>query len=229
MNSPKTTARIVGALFLIVMFTYSLGAFIILDPILNAPDYLLKVSANQARVITGVLLELINGIAYIGIAVLVYPIIKQLNESLALGYLSFRIIEFAMQIVSDLSPLLLTTMGQEFVTAEAPDASSIQALGTLLLSQRYWANQMVFITYCLGAMIFYYLLYQLKLIPRFLSVWGLIGVPMVLINVMLGIFGLKQVMVLGLIMGLNEIVLGVWLILKGFNSSNINSRSIKTE
>ena len=82
MNSTKTTARIVGALFLIVMFTYSLGAFVILDPILNAPDYLLKVSANQARVITGVLLELINGIAYIGIAVLVYPIIKQLNESL---------------------------------------------------------------------------------------------------------------------------------------------------
>jgi hypothetical protein len=83
MNSNKTTARIVGALFLTVMVTYTLGAFVFLEPILNAPDYLVKVSANKTQVITGVLLELMNGIAYIGIAILVFPILKQLSESMA--------------------------------------------------------------------------------------------------------------------------------------------------
>jgi len=219
MKSYKTTGKIVGALFLTVMIAYSIGAFVLVDPILNAPEYLVKASELKAQVITGVLLELINGIAYIGIAVLVFPILKQLNESLALGYVGFRIIEFAMQIVSDISPLILTTLSQDYVSAGAPDASSFQALGTLLLAQRYWANQMVFITYGLGAIIFYYLMYQSKLIPRFLSVWGLIGVPLVLINVLLDIFGSNQIQLLGLVMGLNEIVLGVWLIAKGFKSN----------
>jgi len=67
-------------------------------------------------------------------------------------------------------------------------------------------------------------LYLLKLIPRFLSVWGLIGAPLVLINVMLDIFGLNPRLNLGLLMGLNEIVLGVWLIVKGFSSSKIHSQ-----
>jgi hypothetical protein len=224
------TAIIVGVLFLTVMFTYTLGAFVFIDPILNAPDYLINISANKTQVIIGVLLELINGIAYVGIAVLVFPILKQFNESMALGYVGFRIIEFAMQIVSDISPLLLITLSQEFLNAGAPDASSFQPLSTLLLAERYWANQMVFIAYGLGALIFYYLLHQSKLIPRFLSVWGLIGAPLVLINVMLEIFGFNPALILGFQMGLNEIVLGIWLIVKGFNSSAIIvSRSAKTD
>lgn len=222
MNIDKKTARILGALFLTVMVAYTLGA-VLLDPILTAPNYLIKISANKNLVIMGVLLELINGIAYIGIAVLIFPILKQLNESMALGYVSFRVIEFAMQIVSDIKALSLLSLSQEFVKAGAPDSSSFQTLSTLLLSERYWANQMVFITYSLGALIFYYLLYQLKLIPRFLSIWGLIGVPLVLINIMLEIFGFNPGVILGAQMGLNEIVLGIWLIIKGFNSSELIS------
>lgn len=229
MNSTKTIARIVGALFLTLMVAYTLGAIVLIDPILNAPDYLIGFSENKTRVITGVLLELINGIAYIGIAVLVFPILKKLNESLALLYVGLRIIEFAMQIVSDISPLLLTTLSQDFVNAGTPEASSFQTLGALLQAERYWANQMVFIAYGLGAVVFYYLLHQLKLIPRFLSIWGLIGAPLVLINVMLEIFGNKPGLILGAQMGLNEIVLGIWLIVKGFKSSTISSQSAKTD
>jgi len=222
MNSIKTTSRIIGALFLTLMLAYTLGAILLVDPILDSPDYLGDISVNKVRVITGVFLELINGLAYVGIAVLVFPIIKQFNESLALGYLGFRLIEFAMQIVSDISPLILTTLSQEFLSAELTDTSSIQATGSLLLAQRYWANQMVFITYGLGAMIFYYVLYKTKLIPRFLSVWGLIGAPLVLINTILEIYGFNPGLFLGAQMGLNEIVLGIWLVVKGFNPSVID-------
>ncbi len=219
MKSDIKTARIVGILFLTLMVSYSIGAFVLLDPNLNASDYLIRVSANRTQVIIGVLLELINGIAYIGIAVLMFPIFKQLSESMALGYVGFRVIEFAMQIASDIKSLSLLNISQEYMKAGATDASNFQALGTLLLAERFWANEMVFISYGLGALIFYCLLYKLKLIPRWLSLWGLIGAVLVLANIMLEIFGFSPIGILGIQMGLNEIVLGVWLIVKGFNSS----------
>ena len=172
-NSIKKTGRIVGVLFLTLMVAYTLGAIVLIEPVLNAPDYLVNVSANKTRVIIGVFLELINGIAYVGIAVLVFPVLRKLNVSLALGYIVFRVIEFAMQIVSDIGALSLITISQEFVKTGAADASSFQALGTLLKADRFWASEMVFLTYGLGAVIFYYLLHKLRLIPRFLSIWGI--------------------------------------------------------
>ena len=223
MDSNKQTARIVGASFLFSNVTFILGV-VLIDAILNAPDYLIEVSANETQVIIGVLLELINGIAYIGIAVLMFPILKQHNESIALGYVGIRLIEFVMQILSDISPLSLVTLSQEFVQAGAPDASSFQTLGTLLVAERVWVFQMVSIAFGLSALMFYYLLYQLKLIPRFITVWGLIGAAVVLINVMLDLFGYNPSN-LGIIMLLNELFLGIWLIVKGFNSSAIGSES----
>ena len=92
MNTYKKTARIVGALFLTAMVTSLLGG-IWLESILNAADYLINVSANETQVILAVLLELINGIAIVGIAVMMFPILKKHNEALALGYVGFRIIE----------------------------------------------------------------------------------------------------------------------------------------
>jgi len=176
----------------------------------------------------GVLLELMNGIAYLGIAMLMFPILKQRFESMALGYVGFRIIEFVMQTLSDLSPLSLLTLSEEFVRAGALAASSFQALGTLLLAERSWAFQMVSITFGLGALLFYYTLYQSKLVPRFISIWGLVGATVVLANTMLDMFSLT-VPNLGVLMLLNELFLGVWLIVKGFNPSAIASGCAKTD
>ena len=227
MNTNKT-AKIVGALFLISNITFILGAIVFVEPILSAPDYLVLVSANRAKVILGVLLELINGIAYVGIAVLMFPILRQRFESMTLGYVGFRVIEFVMQTLTDLSPLSLLTLSEEFVRAGAPAASSFQTLGTILLAERDWAFQMVSITFGLSALMFYYILYQSKLIPRFISIWGLVGAAVVLANTILDMFGLPPGN-LGVIMLLNELFLGVWLIVKGFNSSAINSPSAITD
>jgi hypothetical protein len=225
MNTSAKTARIVGALFLASNVTFLLGAVVFIESILGAPDYLTLASANRTRVVLGVLLELVNGVAYLGIAVLMFPILRQRMESMALGYVGFRIVEFVMQIASDLSPLLLLTLSGEFVRAGAPQASSFQALGASLLAQRYWASQMIAITFGLGALMFYFMLLRSRLIPRFISVWGLVGAALVLVNAMLDMFGLDlgNLSNLGVLMLLNELFLGVWLIIKGFNSSAIAS------
>jgi hypothetical protein len=228
MNSNKKTARIVGALFLTSNVAFILGAVVFIEPLLTAPDYLKLVSANRNELVLGVLLELINGVAYLGIAVLMYPLLKQRFESLALGYVGFRIIEFVMQILTDLSSLSLLTLSEEFVRAGAPEAASFQTLGAVLVAERAWAFVMLSIIFGLSALMFYSMLYQSKLIPRFISIWGLIGAAVVLVNTLFDMLGLS-IPNLGVLMLLNELFLGVWLIVKGFNSSAIASESAKTD
>lgn len=227
LDTTRKTARIVGALFLFSNVTFLLGAFVFVESILGAPDYLSLASASRSQVVFGVLLELVNGIAYLGIAVLMFSIFRHRFPSMALAYVGFRIIEFIMQTLSDLSPLALLTVSEEFVLAGAPATSSFQVVGTLLLAQRYWAFQMVSITLGLGALLFYYMLYQIKLIPRFISVWGLIGAVTVLTTTMLEIFALSVSPAIGVVLGLpmllNELFLGGWLIVKGFNRSALTS------
>jgi hypothetical protein len=224
MNANRNTAVIVGALFLTVNITFILGAAVFIEPILSAPDYLTLVSANKTQVILGVLFELMNGIAYMAIAVLMFPILRQHFEGLALGYVGFRIVEFVMQILSDISPLSLLTVSEEFISAGTSESMSFQTSGILLLAERQSAFLMVSLTFGLGALMFYYILYQSKLIPRFISIWGLIGATAVLINTLLDMFGLSSPN-LGILMLLNELFLGVWLIIKGFDSSAIVSSS----
>ena len=121
MNSNKKTAIIVGALFLIAMVTSLVGG-VWLESILTTPDYLRTVSANGSQVITGVLLELINCVAVVGIAVAMFPIFRKQNEALALGYVAFRVIEAAVLIAAVISPLLLIALSQEYITVSASDA-----------------------------------------------------------------------------------------------------------
>ena len=228
MNSNTRTARLVGGFFLISNITFLLGAAVFIEPILGDPDYLSLVSANRNQVVLGVLLELINSLAYVGIAVLMFPIFRRRFESMALGYVSLRIVEFVMQIASSLSPLILVTLSLGFVQAAAPEASAFQTVGTSLIAERNWAFHMVSITFGLGALLFYYMLYQLKLIPRFISIWGFIGALVVLANVVLEMFGLTPGN-LGILMLVNELFLGVWLIVRGFNSSANVSEAAKAD
>ncbi len=124
-----------------------------------------------------------------------------------------------MQTLSDLSPLKLLTLSEDAVISGVAEASHIQALGASLLAERVWAFQMVTLTFVLGALVFYYMLYQSKLIPRFISVWGLVGAISVFAIFILEILGIDPgvLSALSLLMLLNELFLGVWLIIRGFN------------
>ncbi len=123
------------------------------------------------------------------------------------------------------SSLILLTLSQEFVKAGAPDASYFQTYGELLLESDDWIGHIGSIVFSLGALMFYYLLYKSKLIPRWLSGWGFIGAIVVLVIESAGVFG-AGLGILWLPLGVQEMVLAVWLIVKGFNSSAIASESI---
>jgi hypothetical protein len=231
MNSNRQTAIIVGVLFLTATVTGMLGESLT-GSIVNAPDYLINVYPNRTQVIIGVLISFILGLAVVGIAVLLFPILKMHNEPIALGYVSIRSAEFALILVWSISPLMLITLGQEYVEAGDPDASSIQALGAVLLALRHWAWRLIYVINGVVTLMLAYLLYQPKLVPRSISVLGLIGGAVLLAGTavaMLGLIDIDQGAGLLVVLpgGLFELILPIWLFVKGFSSSAITSGSAK--
>jgi hypothetical protein len=217
----KTTGRLVGALFLASNATFLLGAFVLVEPLLADPNYLGLLAQDKVPVIFGALLEIANGVAYVGIAVLVYPIFRPLFPSMALWYVAFRVIEFVMQTISSLSPMVLVSLSERALNAGAAGSDSLQAVGLLLIEGRAWAFQLVTVSLILGAVVFYTMLYKTRLVPRFISVWGWIAAFFVIVTALMEMFGVSPGIFefLGVFMLLNELFLGVWLIVRGFDSS----------
>jgi len=234
MNSYRKTSIIVGVLFLTAMFSSMLGDGLI-KSIIDVPDYLINVYPNKTRVIIGILLQLICAVAVVGIAVILFPILKKHNINIAFGYLGFRIIESAIIFVSAISILLLIALSQEYGKAGATEASSFHTLGTLAATGHYWAFQMVIIVCGIAGLMLCYLLYQSKLIPRFMSMLGIIGYLLSLVAPLLDMFDIIDTLHgAGIIMYLpgavfEVLLFPIWLFVKGFNSPPIDSGSAKTD
>lgn len=233
MNANRKTAIVVGVLFLLGFA----GAFgpVFVKPILDDPSYLIKIFENKDQVMVGALFQLVMAFACAGIAIGLYPILKKHNETLALGAVGFRIIENVFQIVAALGLLSLLTLSQESVKADALAASSFQTVGAVLLAVNFWAPLVLAqIGFGLGALMYYYIFYQSKLIPRWLSGWGIVAIILHLTSVFLTMvtqidpFSGSPTLLLNIPIGLQELTLAAWLIAKGFNPSAIASLSAKT-
>ena len=227
MDTNKKTAITIGALFLTVMITWGVG-FALIGSMSDSPDYLSTISDMTPQVIVGVLIELIQVVAVVGIVSLVFPLLKKQNENLAIGYVVFRILECALLIASAISPLFIITLGEAFIKAGEPANSYFQIFGTSLIEVReHWGPEVLAIFYISAAFIFFYLMYRSKLIPRFISIAGLVGVILSITGTIMGFFGSGLSTYLGLPMDLVEIFLGLWLIIRGFNPTTITPETAK--
>jgi hypothetical protein len=186
-------------------------------------------------VILGALLELILASAAVGTSIMLFPYLKKQDESIALGYVSFRLLEAVLIVIGLVSLLSLLTLHQEFASGVALDASSLQTSGKLLLAIHAW-TLMLGPNFMLGinSLMCSYLLYQTKLVPRTIAVIGLVGAVSIFVAALLEMFGvILQTSVWGAVLAIPvasyEMILAVWLIVKGFNISAIVSGSKKTE
>jgi hypothetical protein len=215
--------------FLIATVAQLVGVALV-SPILSAPDYLTKISANEDQVLLGALFQFIGAVACTGIALALYPVLRKHNDGLALGSVGFRTIEGTLHILIAVCLLMLVTLSQEAATAGTPGSSAFQIPGALLMAGRDSLAPVAVLTFGLGALMYYWVFYQSQLVPRWLSAWGLVGIVMVMVSgllVMLGLidgFSASQ-LVLALPIAVQEMVLAVWLIAKGFNPTAIAAES----
>ena len=232
MNNYRKTALSVGVLFIIATVINVLGNVIFLEPILNAPDYLFQMAANDNQVILGGLLVFFSAIASASIAIWLYPVLRKHHEALALGSVGFRVVEGMLYILGVVGLFSLLTLSQEYGKSGASNASLFQVSGTLLLAIKKWAGQLGVIAFTMGALMYYCVFYQSRLVPRFISGWGILGAASSLAAALLTVSGLMTpfstvFILLQLPIALQEMVLAVWLIAKGFNPSAVASLSSK--
>ena len=230
MDPTKKAARIVGLLFLVQMTMAVISHSVILSPILYSENFLVDVSAHSTKVIVAMLFDLVTSASVFGIAVILFPILKKHSERIALWYVGLRLNEWVTSTISGIFLLTILAISKEYVLADAPESAYLLTLGKYLLKARGSTQTLALLGFCMSASLFYYLLFTSRLLPRFISIWGLVGVLLLFSEILSNIFGhsLGGIIVM-LPMGLNEIFLGIWLIVKGFNLSAANPNTLKTQ
>lgn len=218
MKAHRIIAIIVGVLFIVASAT-TLASGLFFE-VIHSPDYLNVVSANETQMVVGVLFIFAATAAVVAIPVMMFPILRKQNEGLALGCVCARIFEGFFLAFSAVSLLAILSLSHEFVNTLSPVASYFQTTGTLLLSVFEWSSLSLDIPFALSALIFNYLLYKSNLVPRWLSGWGLLGGALWLAISPLGLFSITEVSYFAAPIGIQEMALAVWLIVKGFNASS---------
>lgn len=216
----RTTARVVGVLF-IVGTAAGVLAGVVQQPLLDVDGYLVEVASNEGRMATGVLLELVMGLAIMGIVVALYPVLRRYSERMALGFAVARTIEGVTYGLSIIAALTVMSVSGAFVEAGASAGSELETVGRTLLDGREWSNYVFqIVVFAVSAIFLNAVLYRARLVPRWLSLWGLIAaVPYFSVGVLV-MYGLEpfstaQVLLVAPL-AVQEMAFALWLIIRGF-------------
>lgn len=227
-NANKTLARIAGILYIMATMGSSF-AVVTMTSMLNAPDYLAQVAANEFQVMMAALLMLVDVVCVVGIGIVLYPILRRHIETLALGYAAARAIEGVLFTVYVVGILSLVPLGQEFVNAGAPDASHFQTTSTVVVVAADWSFTLgLRLAFVVSALLLNFSLYQTKIVPRWLSAWGFVGALLIFVLLLTEFFGLVLPEGSDFVIAVQEMVFAVWLIVKGFDFSASEPSPVET-
>ena len=218
-TSSRKTAVLVGLLFLTATAAF-IFAEAIISRVLSQPNFLADASSQTTMLATGALL-LFGQFGVVGIAVLLFPLLKSHGESLALAHVGFRVTELAASLFYLAVPLLAIELGAGLRDGTV-DGSASSSLGALLQAQHSVAILMIYIATGAAGMCMATLLYRSRLIPRWLAILGLVTYPTLLAGSILDMFNVVDVTqgigLVALVPGaLFEFILPIWLIVKGFS------------
>ena len=217
-NNYRTTARIVGVLYLAGMVV-GIGGNLFIQSILGAPDPS-TIAANSMLLALGVVLWLSTVAGDAAHGILMFPVLKPHSERAAVGYLGARIIDATFIAVMALLILIQIPVGIEYLNAGSSDTSYLQALSIVLTKANLYAYEFAMITVGVAGLILCSMFYRAQLVPRLLAVWGLIGYAILLLGSVLQVLGFNLNSIQAIPGGLWELFIGVWLIAKGFSTSS---------
>ena len=221
MGADRMSAMVIGVLFIVATVS-AIGA-VLYYPILSNLDYLINGPTRRNLITLGAVSELLAAVAVVGTSITFFPFLKEGNESIALGYVGFRLLEAVIIVIGLVSLLSLLTLRQEFAGGAGWDTSSLQTVGKSLLAVHAWTS-VLGPNFMLGinTLLCGFLLYQTELVPRTIAIMGLIGAASIFLAALLQMFGVilpisRWKAVLTIPVASYEMILAVYLIVKGFN------------
>ena len=220
-------ARAAGVFYLITFAASIPAAYYFIAPVLHDPHYIVS-SGADSRVAIGCLLDVVNALACIGTAVAVYPVVRRQNESLALGFVTSRMLEATVIMIGVASLLAIVTLRQDLSGGPDTNQASLLTAGHALVAVRNWT--FLFgpdLCAALNALLFGTLLYQSRLVPRLIPTLGLVGAPLLLaatVAAALGAIEQGSVWFVGALpVAAWELSVGIYMTVKGFKASPITA------
>jgi Domain of unknown function (DUF4386) len=227
--APDRRAAVTAGVLFIVATAASLLSSAVEHPVLTGTGYLTRIAENTSRVSAGGLAELVAAGASAGIAISLYPVLRKRSEGLALAAVVFRALEAVMYTVGAVITLSLLNVARQYAQAAAPSRGGIRAIGDALTGVRQDAILAGVFAFILGALMYYYVLYRSRLVPRWLSGWGIAAELPMLIACLSASFSHTPVTsftILILPIAVQEMVLAAWLIFRGFSPSAVQAGAV---
>ncbi|WP_430408489.1 DUF4386 domain-containing protein [Kordia sp.] len=215
MNSNQKTAKIVGILLLLT-FAVGVTMYQFLQSSLFADDFLTATAANTNEIIISTLFGIVSGLISIVIAVLLFPIFKHYSYKIALAYLALCILSCVMICIDNISVLSLLDVSKAYVKSGNNAVDSFELMGTLLYERHAWTHYFSLLVSCFPGFVLYYTFYTTRLIPRAISIFGIVAVLLMFIEILSSILGQGISMNMMIPMALIQLIFPVWLLLKGF-------------
>lgn len=227
MNHYRTTAIVVGVIYL-AGFVVGIGGEMLSQSVLSAPNHLATLAANRMTLTLGALLWLLAVVGDVAHGVLLFPLLKRHHERIAVGYLAARIMDGFFIALMVIFILLQLPLGNAYRQAAPADTAHLQTLSTLFTQGQRTAYQIGMITLGVSGLLLCYTLYSARLLPRWLAVWGLVGYAIIAGGMVSELMGSGLGLASSLPGGLWEVFMGIWLMVKGFNTPSIPSPSATT-
>ena len=224
----RAAATTAGILFIIGTVAGILSKAVTYFPVRDADDPLAYAADHSVRVATGALLVLVMGLSLALLAVVLFPVLRRVDEVLATGYLIIRgAVETTTYVVVAVAWLLLVPLAETMSAGPGTASPAGVRLGTLMIDSD-GASVVMSLVFCLGATLFYVLLYRSRIAPRWIVSWGLVGIPLYVAAYVLAMYGVvginsSEVNLLSLPLAVQEMVLAVWMIARGFRPATVPS------
>ncbi|MEZ5125121.1 MAG: DUF4386 domain-containing protein [Thermoleophilia bacterium] len=224
----RRAALFAGLLFIVAdVATFAGDA--LLRPVVGS-DYLTQLHAHPGLAAVGVFAKLISALAGASIAVAMYQVLKRANVGMALGAVVFRALEATFYLVGAMSLLALLELSRQYAAAGAADRVSLQAIGDALMSLRTYAAPLLGVfAFCVGSFLYNLLFLRARLVPRWLSAFGVVATLSLAVACMLSLFSGNRItsyIPLAFPIFVQELVLAGWLIAKGFDTSETAKKHV---
>lgn len=218
MKSSTKLGRVIGLLFLFIFVMGILVYQFLQGPILFSDDFLTTAAPNANKLITSVLLGSLSGLFSIIISALLFPVFKKYSSTLAVLYLGFSILDFVAISIDNTSVLAMLELSKEYVTNVEVNTSMLETMAPIYSQKHWWSHYLSLLTSCFSVFVLYFAFYRTKLIPKILSGFGMLAVMLMFIEILTSILGEGISMNMLLPMGLIQLILPLWLLVKGLNT-----------
>ena len=218
MEATGRASRIIGALILAQMVCAVLVNFVLEAPLFGSPGFLVNAAAHSRQIGVSVFAGLATGAIFLAIAITAFPVFRQRSQALALWLFALAVVGLSLAAVEHMSVMSMVSLSQAYASAAAAEQGQIQALRVVMASARNWAHYLGRFSDGSTLFVLYVALYRFALVPRALAAFGLVGVVLQLTAIAMPFFGHGVVFPMLAPLGVSQLVLALWLIVKGFRS-----------